>query len=442
MPFEIDEAGELLIDKDILSNNLLLRSEEVSEIISSKPSFLVRWGITIFLMVLLGIVAACWFIRYPDIVNTRAKLTSINSPKAVSAKNDGKLIKLLATEDQHVYQNQTIGYIESRAIHSEVISLSLIIDSLQVLLNNDRSEVISSFIFQPYLHLGEVQQPYQTFIQALSIFKQYLSTGFYVHKKIMLEKDISYLQQMKSNLEQQRTKQQEDLGLQQENFKANEYLKNEKVISAAEYRAERSKLIGKELSIPQISSSILSNENTRNEKQKEIMELENQIAQQKSIFLQALNTFKVQLDEWKAKFLLVSPVDGNVAFATFLQENQQLQNGQVICYINPGNSQYYAEVFIPQANFGKIAIHQKVLLQLPSYPYQEYGKIEGRLDFISHIPTDSGYLAKVSLPQGLKTNYNKEIQYHEGLTAQGEIVTKNMRLLERFYYTVKSAVTN
>jgi len=441
MPLEIDETGELIADENI-SSNLLLRSEEVSEIISSKPSFLVRWGITIFMVVLLGIVAACWFIRYPDVVNVKAKLTSINAPKEVKTRTEGKLVKLLATEDQQVQQNQTLGYIESRAKHEEVISLSVFIGSLQVLLNKNQSHVVTSVIFKSYLHLGEVQQPYQTFIQSLAVFKQYLSTGFYVHKKMMLQKDINYLQQMKANLEEQRVKQQEDLGLQQESFKANEYLKNEKVISASELRSERSKLISKELTVPQISSAILSNENSRNEKQKEIMELENQIAQQKSIFIQALNTFKVQLDDWKAKYLLVAPVEGKVAFATFLQENQQLQNNQAICYINPGNSEYYAEVFIPQTNFGKIRKQQKVLLQFPSYPYQEYGKLEGRLDFISNIPTDSGYLAKVSLPEGLKTNYNKEIQYRDGLTAQGEIITRNMRLLERFYYNLKSAVTN
>jgi HlyD family secretion protein len=441
MPLEIDETGELIADKNGLSSNLFLRSTEVTEIISSKPAFLVRWGTTIFMVVVLAIVAGCWFIQYPDVVAARAKLTSINAPKEVKANTNGKLLKLLASEDQHVKQYEILGYLESRANANEVIALSAFIDSLQLLLNNNQFESVTSLIFKPYLHLGEVQQPYQTFIQSLSIFKQYFSTGFYVHKKAMLQKDLDYLQQMKANLVEQRSRQQEDLGLQKETFKANEYLLKEKVISPLEYRTERSKLISKEMSLPQISSNILTNENSRNEKQKEIMELENQIAQQKTIFLQALNTFKVQLDDWKAKFLLIAPVEGKVAFASFLQENQQLQNNQTICYINPGNSKYYAEILIPQTNFGKVRKHQKVLLQFASYPYQEYGKLEGQLEFISNIPTDSGYQAKVSLPRGLKTNYDKEIQYHDGLTAQGEIITKNMGLLERFYYNLRGIST-
>lgn len=442
MPFQITEKEDLVGEGSRYANNLPLRSEEVSEIISTKPAFLVRWGITIFFIVLIGIVGACWFIRYPDVVSGKAKLTSINAPKEVKTKADGKLIKLLVIEDQLVKQYAVLGYLESRAKAEEVIDLSALVDSLQILLNNNQSQEVSSLFIKPLLHLGEVQQPYQTFILSLAVFKQYLSSGFYLHKKKMLQKDFIYLRQMNANLNEQLYKQQEDLGLQQEDFKANEYLKNEKVISASEYRTQKSKLISKELSIPQTASAILSNENSKNEKQKEILELENQITQQKSIFIQSLNTFKAQLDDWKARYLLIAPVEGKVAFATFIEENQQLQNNQTICYINPGNSVYYAEVFIPQTNLGKIKKQQKVLLQFPSYPYQEYGKLEGRLAFISNIPTDSGYLAKVSLPKKLITNYHKEIQFRNGLSAQGEIVTKDMRLLERFYFSLKSAVKN
>ncbi len=43
MPFEITETGELIADENNSSDKLMLRSEEVSEIISSRPSFLVRY---------------------------------------------------------------------------------------------------------------------------------------------------------------------------------------------------------------------------------------------------------------------------------------------------------------------------------------------------------------------------------------------------------------
>jgi len=73
-------------------------------------------------------------------------------------------------------------------------------------------------------------------------------------------------------------------------------------------------------------------------------------------------------------------------------------------------------------------------LKFAAYPDQEFGSVIGSIEFISHIPTDSGYMAKIALPKGLITNYNKSIQYRDGLTAQADIITENLRLLERFYY--------
>jgi hypothetical protein len=123
-----------------------------------------------------------------------------------------------------------------------------------------------------------------------------------------------------------------------------------------------------------------------------------------------------------------------VVFASFIQENQQVQANQIICFVNPENSQFFAEIIIPQSNFGKVKIGQAVLLKFDSYPFQEFGFVSGKIDFISRIPIGDGYLAKVSMNNGLQTSYNKQIQYRDGLIARSEIITDDLRLLERFYY--------
>ena len=412
------------------------RSEMVQEIVSGTPGFLVRYGILFFLFVIILLAVACWFIQYPDVVNSNAKLTSLNAPKEVKTKTAGKLVKLNAVEDKFVKQNDVLGFVESSADHNEVIMLSTTTDTLQALIKNNKTESIPKYLSRSFQNLGEVQQDYQNFIQSFILFKQYLSSGYFLQRKKMLLGDITYLEKLHFNLLQQKGLNTEDFDLSQKTFNANQSLNNDKVISDFEYRNEKSKLIGKKLTLPQISSAIISNESSRHEKQKEILQLENDIAQQKGRFSQALNTLKSQLDEWKNKYLLIAPIDGKIAFAAFLQENQQLQSNQTICFINPENTQYYAEVYIRQANLGKVRTGQEVLLKFPSYPFPEFGSVKGKIDFISNIPTDSGYIAKVSLPAGLKTNYNKELQFRDGLLAQGEIITKNMRLLERFYYNI------
>jgi len=413
---------------------LLQRSELLQEIVSNKPGFLIRWGNLLFLIIFLFVVAACWFIKYPDVIQASAKLTSINAPKPVVSLTGGKLITLHVVESQSVKKGDILGYIESTANHGAVLSLSNVLDTMQLLLVNQQSDQLRQYFINTAGQLGELQASYQLFSQAFLSFNNYLADGFYQRKKELLVQDKINLEKLYQYLVDQQKLQEQDLALTQKTFDANQSLKKENVISDFDYRLEESKLINKKLSLPQIRSALVNNENQQIEKQKEMMELENTISQQKLIFQQALNTFRSEVNEWRLRFVLTSPLAGKVAFASFIQENQQLQPNQTICYINPENSQYFAEIIIPQSNFGKVRLNQKVLLKFESYPFQEFGSVIGKVEFVSRIPEEKGYLAKVALTQGLTTNYKKEVQYRDGLSATAEIITQDMRLLERFYY--------
>ena len=96
-------------------SQLLERGLAVQELISNRPGFLIRWGVTIFLLILILIIAATWFIQYPDTVVTNARLTSLNPPKPVIARSEGQLVQLFSKEGDRVEKNQAIGFIESTA---------------------------------------------------------------------------------------------------------------------------------------------------------------------------------------------------------------------------------------------------------------------------------------------------------------------------------------
>ena len=123
-----------------------LRSEKVQEIVSDKPGFLIRWGNLLFLIILALIILACWFIKYPDIIQTTAKLTSINAPKRVLTLTGGKLVKLIMIENQMVTKGQILGHIESTANHAEVLKLSSHIDSVEVLFTNHKTEQLQLYL--------------------------------------------------------------------------------------------------------------------------------------------------------------------------------------------------------------------------------------------------------------------------------------------------------
>jgi len=56
---------------------------------------------------------------------------------------------------------------------------------------------------------------------------------------------------------------------------------------------------------------------------------------------------------------------------------------------------------------------------------------------ISLVPDDKGnYYVDVVLPEGLKTSYNKTLKFDKELRGNAEIVTQDLRLIERFFYQI------
>lgn len=443
MPVIVNENGSI----SGLPETLHLRSDEVQEFISRKPNFFIRWGTLLFFCILILMGTVCWFIQYPDIVVSKARLTTMNAPKEVITRTEGKLQQITATNGGKVKQGAVLAYMESIANPVAVSHVQSNLDSILLYVSQNSTDKIVQFFpdysQQQYLkELGELQQPFQTFMQSFISFRDFINNGFYLRKRNMLQTDLNNIARLNTILKEQQTLLEKDLALSKQTFEANESLAKDKVISPLDYRNEQSKLIAKQLSLPQIKSSIVANESQQNDKRKELAELENQIIVQKNNFIQALQSLISQIQQWEFKYLLKAPIDGTVQMAGFYQQNQFIKSGQLLFYVQPDSMQYFSEIFIPQYNFGKVTIGQDVLLKFLAYPYEQFGIVLGKIEFISPTPTDSGYLAKVTLPNGLTTNYGKTLQYQYGLFAQADIVTENMRLLERFYYNIRKQLKN
>jgi len=417
----------------------LLRSDAVQEIVSRKPGFVEQWALPVFFLILVLLFVGAWFIRYPDIIQANATLTADNAPKEVVTRQDGKVVRIFVGNDDMVRQDQSIAYIESTASHEEVLKLSVLLDSGIRCIGRNEMEKVSALYTRPFNRLGELQASYQQFITAWQQFNDYLQAGYYFRKRRMLLGDMDLLQKAHANLETQRSLAQQDFQLAQEAFDASSSLFRDTVISKQDLRDGQSKLIGKQVTRSQLQSSLLLNENDQAAKHKEIEELDHTISQQKIIFQQALMTLRSLADDWIRKYIIRAPVGGKISFIVPLQENQFVSSGKILGFVNPPDTRYYAQLTLPQGNFGKIDTGQRTQLRFDAYPYQEFGSVSGKLTYVSKIPSDSGFLANISLPDGLRTNYSKDIQYRSGLKCQALVITKDARLLDRLYYNfVKS----
>jgi len=416
-----------------ISNNEPVRhTDDMQDIITTVPSWILRWGITLFFGILILIVSLSALIKYPDIVKTKLKIESPNSPKPVVSKVSGKLVKLLVKENATVVTGQALAYMESTGDHDKIWRLAINLKELQtqVLQNKSVSQVL--FSQSDNIQFGELQSAYQIFYQEYLNYKSAINDGFYLKKKGFLQNDLLDLTKQVQQLNQQKQIQQRSFVIADDDYKMHKKLEKERVETPAELRQQESKYLSQKSPLVQTESALISANNNYSAKQKEILELDNQIREEKAKFLQALNSLISQAEDWKSKYILIAAQSGKLSYAGIVQENQVLNLGQEVFYINPGNEAFFGQMSIPQDNMGKVKEGQEVLVKLRSFPFEEYGMIRGKISYIADVPyKDSVFVSKVDFKIRSTSDMKRPIHLKQGMMADAEIITQDATILQR-----------
>jgi len=413
-------------------SELNVRSEEVQEIIGRPPHWLVRWGITAFFGVLGLVLLSAAVIKYPEVIHAPLRLTAVNAPQSLESRINGKLVRITVENNSVVQEGEVLAWLESTARHPEVLRLSETVDALRGWLLEGSPQRLSGLDIEQFANLGEIQNAFQGFEQAYREFVSFLPGGFYSRQREILLKELEYTRDLLEQLHAQKEIQQDDYNRSRREVEAQRRLAEGGHIAPMELARAEAELSARQLPLQQTESAIINNFVSQIAKEREIMELDKRIDEQSSMFLQALNSLRSVIDEWKNQYLVTAPYAGRVVFAGILQENQSLAAGQQLFYIQPESTSFFGELMVSQASFGKIEEGQPVQVRFSGYPYHEYGSVFGRVDYFSDFPVrDSLFFAKVSFPDGLVSNYGREITPRNGMTGQAEIITQDMRLLER-----------
>jgi HlyD family type I secretion membrane fusion protein len=417
-----------------------LVNSNVDEVLNKPPTWLIRWGTTVFFLAFVMLIAITWFVEYPDLVGAPLKVVSNNLPKNIVSKTDGNLIKLYVTEGQEVQKGDILTYLESTASHDEVLELEKTVNQLVQLAQENKLNDIQNTEIPQYYNLGELQKSFQAFQQALMASKAAAVNGVFNKKKATIGNEIGSLRRLQENAKSQLKLQEEDLKMALEEAQSQQRLSEKGFVSKLEAKNAMSKYLGKKQAFEQANGNLENNTISQTQKQQEIFEIEKNVMDQKVALIQSINTLKSEIEAWKQRYIVVASISGKVNFLTNLQENQIVKAGQELLYILPQGSGYYGEMMVGQYNFGKIKKGQEVIVKFPSYPFQEFGTVRGEISHISDVAKDSVYLVKVQFPQGLKTSSKKDLPFKNGMTASGEIVTENLKLMEKFFYDIRKSL--
>jgi multidrug resistance efflux pump len=417
----------------------LIRSEEVQEILTAVPNWMIRWGNTIIFIFILGILLITWFIKYPDIIPSEAMLTTKIPPQKEFARISGKIDTILVSDNQKISEGTPLVIIENTANYKDVFFLKSILDTIKP----------DMTIFQfpideiPILFLGEIEAEYAVFENTYLEYKLNKKLQPYSNEAIANNVTISELKIRLFSLQSQKKLNETELSFQKDDVERHKLLYEKGVISLQEYERKQASYLQAVRNYESLDASISQIREAIGNANKiavgtSITKIKEEIGQLKSV-IQAFNQLKKTVKEWEMKYVLSSNINGTVSFFNIWNENQSVTAGDLVVTILPeNNNQFIAKLKTPSQNSGKIKKGQKVRINLDNYPEKEFGSLEGIISSVSIIPNKEGfYLIDVDLPEKLITSYQNEINFKQEMQGSAEIITQDLRLFERFFYRLR-----
>tara|TARA_B110001452_G_scaffold234790_1_gene213287 strand:- start:78 stop:1370 length:1293 start_codon:yes stop_codon:yes gene_type:complete len=422
-----------------LNDELNIYSEEVKDVLSKPPKALFRWGNTILFVFIIIVLFLSWLLKYPDIVTAQAILTTEIPPQKEFARVSGKIDSLFVKNYQAVKEGAPLALIENTANFKDVIYLKSILDTLTV---NQ-----TSFYFPlddlPMLFLGDIENEFSLFENNYVLYILNKESQSFLNNDLASKYALSELRYRLQTLKNQKELNQKELFFKQKDLDRIEALYKKGVVSAQEFENKKLEYLQSERSYKNMSVSIsqtkenISNRNNL-KKQTSIENTSEEINLLKGV-IQSLDQLKTSIKEWELRYLFKSNIEGEVSFMKIWNKNQTINSGDFVFTIIPKNhSSYICKLQAPVLNSGKVKIGQDVNIKLSSYPDNEFGILTGKIKDISLVPNIEGlYLIDVELPKKLITTHGKEIEFKQEMTGIAEIITEDLRLIERVFYQFK-----
>ncbi|MFM8743183.1 MAG: hypothetical protein ACKODM_07655, partial [Cytophagales bacterium] len=70
----------------------------------------------------------------------------------------------------------------------------------------------------------------------------------------------------------------------------------------------------------------------------------------------------------------------------------------------------------------------------------EFGMLQGKIESISDVPEKEKYTVYISLPKGMTSSYNRQLAFRPQLQGETEIITEDLRVLERVFYQLRKLI--
>lgn len=412
-----------------------LRSEEVQDILTRVPHWMIRWGTVLIFGIIVMLFFVSWFLKYPDVVGSEIVITTTIPPEKIVAKTTGRIEAILVKDKTTVLEGATLAIIENNSNYKDVFVLRDCLDNFDI-----NSHKKFPFQLLEKAQLGDVESAYAIFQKEYMAEELNTQLQPFQMENNSQRSENDQIKERLGLLEQQKTINESELQLQKNDVNRFEILYNKGVVSTQDFENKKLGYLQADKnyksllsSISQLKSSLIDNRRSSQSSQingtRETLNLDRNVTQ-------AFFQLKKAIRDWELTYTLKSSVKGTVTFLQVWTKNQTIVSGDNVFSIIPTVKEgYVGKLKAPVLNSGKIKIGQKVNIRLFNFPDREFGVLSGKVNNISLVPDkDGNLLIDVSLPHGLESSYKKQIPFQQEMKGSADIVTEDLRLIERLLY--------
>lgn len=420
-----------------------LRSEDVKDILGHVPSWIVRWGMLTFLGIILLLFLGSWVFKYPHVIKSPVHVTTENPPSKAIARTNGKIQDIFVEDNQQVVAGEVLAIIENTSEYEDIKQLKIFLDSFRNYLNNLDEEI--SFFFPQYLTLGDLQPDYANFLKHYEDLKNFINLNYHNRKVESIESEIKRYQAYSWTFKKQSNILRNEMQLARNQFNRDSLIYSQGLMATAEYESSRAKLYQKQRAYEESRSVLVNNDIQINKLEQEILDLKlqrsDELSSMQLAIIEAYDNLVSRISEWEYTFVLRSNVKGVVSFTRIWSENQDVREGDLVMTVIPDDAgDIIGKVELQLAGSGKVQENFPVNVKFENYPYMEYGMVRGYVKSISLVTENNAYSVLVEFPEGLETNYGKNIRFSQDMQGTAEIITNKESLLERIVNPVKSVL--
>jgi len=422
-------------------NKIEIRSGEVQEILGGVPSRIVRYGILVFVAIFSLIILFSFIFHYPDILRSNIVVTTENPPATLVARATGKIDKLFVKDKDKVVAGQKIALIENPANFKDVLELEQLIENVQPAF--DTLNFSDRLHFNRSLQLGSVQEYYSMFLTRYEELNEFNRINYYTLKEQSYKEQLKNARILYDRLWEQKNATDKEYKLKQRNYERQKKLLAGEFVASTELEAAESEMLSKKSELDGIRATLAEEQVGISELDQKIIENDKEFhdnkLQYESAFIEAFNNLKSEVSNWFLTYLISSPIDGIITFNKFYAENQNISEGDRVFNIVPENvGKVLGKVELPVRGSGKVKEGLDVNVKFDNYPYMEFGMVRGKVQSVSLVPEDNFYMVEIVFPDGLVTNYGHNLQMQNQLMGQAQIITDDLRLIQRIFNPLKA----